>query len=285
MTKAIFAALATTGMAALLSGCAADGSAPNAMSAAQPTAAVETAAATAMPTRIDNFMLPDADYMGHELYREAGDAKVVVLITQMNNCPIVRNLAPALKALEAKYGPQGVKFMMLNSAVQDSPEAIKEEAAEYGIDIPILKDSNQLVGEQLGVQRTAEFYVIDPKTWKVAYRGPLDDRLDYGTQKAAAEHPWATDAIDAVLAGRPAIAATKPTPGCLIDFPERGKVAKISYAKEVAPILEKKCASCHTAGGIGPFQMSSYEMVKGFSPMIREVIRPNRMPRGPWIRT
>jgi len=135
MTKAIFAALATTGMAALLSGCAADGSAPNAMSAAQPTAAVETAAATAMPMRIDNFMLPDADYMGHELYREAGDAKVVVLITQMNNCPIVRNLAPALKALEAKYGPQGVKFMMLNSAVQDSAEDIRKEAAEYGIDI------------------------------------------------------------------------------------------------------------------------------------------------------
>jgi mono/diheme cytochrome c family protein len=277
MTKAQLSALAA---AYLMDGCAAAGSAPNAMSAAAPVAAVEAAAMTPMPATVDNFMLADADYIGHELYREAGDAKVVVLITQMNNCPIVRNLAPALKGLEARYGPRGVKFLMINSAVQDSPEEIKAEAAEYGIDIPILKDTNQLVGEQLGVARTAEFYVIDPKTWKVAYRGPLDDRLDYGSQKAAAEHPWATDAIEAVLAGRPALAAGKPTPGCLIDFPDRGKAAKISYIREIAPVLEKKCVACHQKGGIGPMQLTSYEMVKGFAPMIREVIRTDRMP--PW---
>jgi mono/diheme cytochrome c family protein len=248
------------------------------MSAATQTAAVETAT-TPMPTTVANFMLADTNYMGHELYREP-DAKAIVLITHMNGCPIVRNLAPALKQLEAKYGPQGVKFMMLNSALQDSRDEIAKEAQEYGIDIPILMDTNQLVGEQLGVTRTAEFIVIDPKTWKVAYRGPLDDRLDYGTQKGGAEHPWASDAIEAVLAGRQAMAATKLSPGCLVDFPERGKVAQISYSKQVAPILEKKCAACHTAGGIGPFAMSSYEMVKGFSPMIREVIRTDRMP--PW---
>ena len=35
---------------------------------------------------------------------------------------------------------------------------------------------------------------------------------------------------------------------------------------------------CHQPGGIGPFSMTSYEMVKGFSPMIREVLRTKRMP-------
>jgi hypothetical protein len=280
MTKAIFAALATTGMAALLSGCAADGSAPNAMSAAQPTAAVETAAATAMPMRIDNFMLPDADYMGHELYREAGDAKVVVLITQMNNCPIVRNLAPALKALEAKYGPQGVKFIMLNSAVQDSPGGDPQGGRRVRDRHPD-PEGLQPAGRR-AAGRAAHRRVLRDRSEDLEGRLPRPAgrparlRHPEGVRRAS----WATDAIEAVLAGRPAVAATKPTPGCLIDFPERGKVAKISYAKEVAPILEKKCASCHTAGGIGPFQMSSYEMVKGFSPMIREVIRTNRMP--PW---
>ncbi|WP_293905013.1 redoxin domain-containing protein [Phenylobacterium sp.] len=278
MTKAIVYALATTAATALLFGCTTDGPAPNALSAGTPTAAVETAT-TAMPKTIDNFMLADASYMGHELYRMS-DAKVIVIVTQMNGCPIVRNLAPALKALQAKYGPQGVQFLMLNSSLQDSPEAIKAEAADYGIDIPILKDSNQLVGEQLGVTRTAEFFVVDPKTWKVAYRGPLDDRLDYGSQKGSAEHPWASDAIEAVLAGHQALAATKMSPGCLVDFPGRGKVAQISYAKDVAPILEKKCVACHEEGGIGPFAMTNYDMVKGFSPMIREVLRTKRMP--PW---
>ncbi len=275
-TKTRISALATTVAASgLLFGCAADGQAPNALSAGSPTSAAVASSAT--PATVDNFMLADTEYMGHELYRT--DAKAIVLISHANGCPIVRNLAPALKALKAKYESQGVQFLMVNSAIQDSMEAIAKEKAEYGFDIPILKDANQLVGEQLGVTRTAEVFVIDPKTWKITYRGPLDDRLDYGTQKAVAQHTWAADAIDATLAGRQAMAASKQSVGCLIDFPNR-KVATISYVKEVAPILESKCAACHTEGGIGPFAMSSYEMVKGFSPMIREVLRTDRMP--PW---
>lgn len=68
MTKAFFSALATTAATALLFGCASDGSAPNALSAGALSAA-EVAAAPARPATIDNFMLSDTDYMGHELYR------------------------------------------------------------------------------------------------------------------------------------------------------------------------------------------------------------------------
>ncbi len=47
---------------------------------------------------------------------------------------------------------------------------------------------------------------------------------------------------------------------------------------DVAPILKDKCVTCHQKGGIGPFAMDSYEVVKGFAPMIRETIRTGRMP-------
>jgi len=36
--------------------------------------------------------------------------------------------------------------------------------------------------------------------------------------------------------------------------------------------------TCHQKGGIGPFAMNSYEVVKGFAPMIRESVRAERMP-------
>ena len=36
--------------------------------------------------------------------------------------------------------------------------------------------------------------------------------------------------------------------------------------------------ACHEEGGIGPFAMTNYAVVKGFAPMIREVIRTDRMP-------
>jgi hypothetical protein len=53
---------------------------------------------------------------------------------------------------------------------------------------------------------------------------------------------------------------------------------EISYSKTVAPILERKCVTCHQKGGIGPFQMNSYEVVKGFAPMMRETVMTKRMP-------
>ncbi|MFI4964202.1 MAG: redoxin family protein [Caulobacterales bacterium] len=240
----------------------------------------EAASATAaMPkaATVDNFMLVDAQHLeAHELYRMADD-KAIVLVSTGNGCPIARAMMPALKALRDKYKAQGVEVMLVDSNLQDSREAIAAEAKEFGIDIPILMDSNQLVGEALGVTRTAEVFIVNPKTWTVAYHGPLDDRSDYGVQKAVA-HEFAGDALSAVLAGKPAMAATQASKGCLVDFPERGKKAQISYVKDVAPILEAKCVACHEEGGIGPFAMNNYAMVKGFSPMIREVIRTDRMP-------
>ena len=282
MIAARISVLAALGSSALLFGCTTDG-APNALASGETASATESVVAAALPTQVDNFMLTDADYMGHELYRLA-DAKAVVIVTHMNGCPIVRAMTPALKELRDAYKDKGVEFLMLNSALQDKPETVKAEAAEFGLDIPVLIDANQLVGEQLGVTRTAEVFVIDPKTWKVIYRGPLDDRIDYGGAQKAKVTPFAANALDGLLAGKPTVQhASLSTKGCLIDFPERAKKAQhaqISYAKDVAPILEAKCVGCHQPGSIGPFAMTGYEMVKGFSPMIREVIRTDRMP--PW---
>jgi mono/diheme cytochrome c family protein len=252
------------------------------LKAAAPTAAqAGVEADVAQPTRIDNFQLTDADLQSHEL-RRLGDASAIVIVTQENGCPVSRNIAPALKALQAQYAAKGVEFMMLNSNPTDTREEIQAEAKAYGYDMPVLMDVNQLVGEQLGVTRTAEVFVVNPRTWKIVYRGPVDDRVTYERQKAAADHSWAKDALDALLGGKPAPVASQPAVGCLINFEQRSRAeaASISYAKAIAPIVEAKCISCHQPGGLGPMSLTSYEKIKAFSPMIREVIRTQRMP--PW---
>ncbi len=250
---AMAALLAST---ALISSCASDAGAPHAMAA---SAAANASATT--PARVDNFMLVDANLEAHELYRMP-DASAVVLITQSNGDKVIQAAAPTLKVLASTYGAKGVEFLLLNSNLKDSREAIQAEAQKAGFDMPILMDVNQLVGESLGVNRSAEAIVINPKTWTVAYRGPVSG---------------AAAALDAMLAGKAIPAAAMASAGAMIVFPERG-VTKASYAKDVAPILEAKCVACHQEGGIGPFAMKSYEMVKGFSPMIRETIRTDRMP-------
>ena len=41
-----------------------------------------------------------------------------------------------------------------------------------------------------------------------------------------------------------------------------------------------RCVQCHTKGGVGPFALSNYKKVKGWSDMIAEVVLTRQMP--PW---
>jgi hypothetical protein len=244
--------------ALLVYGCS-TGPAMNALNQAKGASATE-----AMPSaaNVGNFLLVDANFEAHELYR-LGENKAVVIVTQSNGDAVMRSQAPALKALKAAYAAKGVEFMMLNSNLKDTREAILAESAKAGYDTPVLMDSYQLVGEALGVTRSAEVIVVDPKTWKVAWRGSLAN---------------AGKALAAMTAGQSVTVASAAGAGAMIDFPARAAKTQITYVKDVAPILEAKCVACHEQGGIGPFAMTSYEMAKGFAPMIRDVIRTDRMP-------
>src|SRR5918999_1074500 len=230
---------------------------------------------------VDNFRLLDQAGKSHELYY-LSDMKAVVIMVHGNGCPIVRQALPALREVRAKYQASGVEFLLLNSNLQDNRDSVAKEWQEFGVDMPILLDEAQLVGESLGVVRTSEVFVINPKGWKLLFRGHRDDRLSYEKQRPATKH-YLTDALDAVVAGKPVKVAKADGVGCLVNFPERDRKqshAQISYSKEIAPMLKEKCVACHQVGGVGPWAMTSYDMVKGFAPMIREVVRTQRMP--PW---
>lgn len=232
--------------------------------------------------KVDNFKLIDHSGKMHELHY-LSDKKAVVLMVQGNGCPISRNALHTFRTLRDQYQNQDVAFLMINSNLQDTRASIAKEAAEFEIDFPILVDDSQLVGESLAIERTADTFVINPKTWTIGYRGTLDDRLGYETQKVKASNNYVADALDAVLTGKPIKIASTESKGCIVNLPELDRHEahqKISYTDDVAPILIEKCVSCHRDGGIGPFAMNEYNMVRGFAPMIREVLRTKRMP--PW---
>nr|MEA2798698.1 hypothetical protein [Phenylobacterium sp.] len=222
-------------------------------------------APAAGPARVDDFLLADQNLFGRQLYR-MGDAKAVVLVTYAAGDKQLHADAKALMALKAAYAGQKVEMLAVDSRIGDRRDPVVADAKAAGIEMPILFDYQQLVGEELGVTRAAEVIVIDPRGWSIAYRGPVDG---------------AKAAIDALVAGEKVALTSREAKGGLIAFPERAKAntyAQISYAKTIAPIVQAKCATCHQAGGIGPMPLNSYEQVKGFSPMIREVIRTHRMP-------
>ena len=178
-----------------------------------------TAAALAPGGHVADFTLKDQSGAAHELYGLAAK-KAIVIMTQSDGCPIVRLAVPALREIRDRYQSKGIEFLLLNPTLQDTAAAVNKEAAEFGFGMTILLDSTQKVGESWGVNRTAEVFVIDPKTWTLVYHGPIDDRLSYEAQRPV-HHQYLTDALDAVLAGRAVAAASVVSPGCLIYFPNR----------------------------------------------------------------
>ena len=232
------------------------------------------AAAPAAEPPVGDFLLRTQTGRTRELYRLAPN--LVVLIAQGNGCPIIRKSIPEIQALRERFRSRRVAFLMINANSQDSAADVAREAKDYGLDIPVLLDGSQTVARSLGLTRTAEAVVIDPKGWRIAYRGAIDDRYGYGAEKTAATRRYLADAIEAVLAGRPAPVERTEASGCAISY---ARMPDPAYARDVAPLLKMKCLNCHGAAD-GPAPLTSYEKARGWSAMIRETVMTGRMP--PW---
>ena len=198
-----------------------------------------------VPMRADNFRLNDQHSKAHELYYFK-NAKAVVIITQANGAKHIKAAAPAIKALKDKYAGQDVVFLMLNSSQNDTQKSIAAEMTKLGLDIPVMYDDAQLIGENLGVTREAQVFVIQPKTWNVVYNGPIDDRFAGATAQpsAAVKNAYVANARDSLIAGNTVNVSTVKLDSPTIAFPKRdrqGDFSKISYSSEIAPMLSKNC--------------------------------------------
>lgn len=170
--------------------------------------------------KIKNFKLADQTGKVWELYKMT-DAKAIVLTMHTKGCPIGQQLVPDFKELQAKYEPKGVKFLMLNSNLYDTPKAIAEEVENFHSTIPVLKDADQSVGEPLGVERATETLVIQPGTWKILYQGPINDRVTYGRARAKADKQYVGGVVDAMLAGQSVTPSYVAPEGCILVFDNR----------------------------------------------------------------
>ena len=238
---------------------------------------VENPVPLAPTSEIINFALLDHHGHAHELRRAGG--RVVILFFTGNGCPIARQSIWKLKSLQQRYRDRGVTIWMINSNPQDDRASLVEEADMLRSDpLPILKDDTQGVARLLDVTRACETIAISTKDWRPFYRGAIDDQLIEGSMKPQPTEKFLESALEEFLAGKPISKTRTVAKGCRIDLePGAGNVA---FARDVAPILIRKCVICHRPGDIGSWVMADYRKVKGMSAMMQEVILSGRMP--PW---
>ena len=54
---------------------------------------------------------------------------------------------------------------------------------------------------------------------------------------------------------------------------------KVTWDREIAPIVQARCVSCHSAGGRAPMALTTYEEARPWAKAIKEEVLARRMPK------
>lgn len=217
------------------------------------------------PDRVVDFALLDHNGAFHQLSRMR-NKKAIVIFSQSNSCPAADATIKELRKIRDQWQDKDVAFLMMNSTPGEDLDSVRQYAKKNNIDFPIMLDTSQLAAEDVKLTKAGEVVVLTPGYLQVAYRGPVHEHIGMMLKQA--------------LAGKLEQTMEMPTEGCDIAFPARDEQASNvpDYATDIAPLLKENCAYCHREGGIGPFAMNSYNMIRGWSHMMREVLLTKRMP-------
>ena len=256
-------------------------------------------------TKAGEFLLKDASSGRALTSRGYSDKKAVILVFLGVDCPVGNLYVPRLVEIDKTYGPRGVALIGINSNAHETAEQVAKHMKEYAISFPVAKDDGAVVADRYQVARTCEAILLDGEG-VIRYRGAIDDQYGYGSRRPRAVRNTLTEALDALLAGKPIDTAGTSVVGCPIDRPDRKlstlnipkvraaapvirdalkdepamKVGDVTYSADVATILQNRCQNCHRPKAAAPFSLLTYDDARRWSTSIREVVDERRMP--PW---
>jgi len=213
---------------------------------------------------------------------DVAGAKATVFFFSSSECPIAQKYVGRFIRLSQDYAPKGVRFFLVNSHAADTAAAWKKYAAERKLPFPAVKDEGTALADRLSATVTPEAVVVDP-AGVVRYLGRIDDSTD----PAKVTRGDVREALDALLAGQPVKVARTRATGCAIfrdaavaAAPAKagGKGAKVTFTRDIAPILSANCVTCHRKGDVAPFALDTYAQAKLWAPAIKEYTARRLMP-------
>jgi mono/diheme cytochrome c family protein len=230
-------------------------------------------------------ILPDS--AGGNLSLPAARGQVATVLVCMSiECPISNEYTPTLNRLAEKFLPSGVSFIGINPNSGQTLREMADHARQFKIAFPFVKDAGAKVSRRLLFQVTPEVCVFD-RGGKLAYRGRIDDR--YRARGGAAGAVATADlerALDELIAGKPVSVSRTKAIGCPVQLtsehtPRSAPAGEVvTYTKHMARIFQDHCQECHRKGGLGPFELTSYEKAVNWADDLREYTANGNMP--PW---
>jgi len=248
-------------------------------------AAGGSAADPAPPTdrlnkKIDNLTLTAADGTPAKLH-DLKDPQAVVVVFLSFDCPVSNSYATTLAEMHRDFSGKGVTFLAV--VPTDDPAAeVARKAADFKLPFPVYADPKLAAADALKATTTPEAFLLD-HNFVLRYRGRIDNAFAARLKKnpRVTEHDLRA-ALDSLLAGKSvATPATKPV-GCPITTRDvrAAADAKVTYHRDVVPILQKHCQACHRPGEVGPFSLTTYKQAVNWAADIAQYTHERKMP--PW---
>lgn len=209
------------------------------------------------------------------------DAKAVVVAVLSFKCPVARDYVEPLSKLAAEYKAKGI--VVVGIVPNATAETVAKHAAEFKPGFPVCADRDLKAADALAAGHTPEVFVLDADR-VVRYRGRVDDK--YGARlkpNAQITRHDLREALDELLAGKPVSVPKTDCVGCEIYRPkpaENKPTAKVTFYRDVLPILQNRCQECHRPGEAGPFPLLTYDDAVTWAADIKEYTRTRKMP--PW---
>lgn len=209
-----------------------------------------------------------------------GEARAFVLVFLDVNCPIVTRQGPTLGLLYDRFVSHDVQFLGIYSNDGITRMAMAGHKQKLDLPFPVFLDIGGHLARKYKARCTPEAFLLDDNL-NVRYRGMIDDS---GWKKSPGAVPktYLADAVAGLLDGKIFTAETRAQ-GCelqLAPLVKKLPAKQFTWHDDVAPIVYRRCVTCHYPGGIGPFALDTLESVQAEANTIRREVDYQRMP--PW---
>lgn len=242
--------------------------------------AEETPRTTRLGKPIDNISLTDSSGKSWTLHGQK-PPKALVAVFLSFECPMSNSYAPLLTELARTYEARGVRFVGFCCTEGLSAQDVARQTKDFGLPFPVLYDSRLQAADAFKAEVTPEVFLLDDR-FVLRYRG----RIDNGWAERLKKNLHITQhdlraALDELLAGKPIHEPATTAIGCpIVRQRTTVKSGAVTYHRDVAPILQNHCQSCHRPGEVGPFALTNYRQAVNWAADIKTYTQSREMP--PW---
>ena len=149
---------------------------------------------------------------------EWNDKKAIVVFFTTTDCPLSNNDVPEMNRTSRDYKGRGIAFYAVQADTTIADADVVQHTKDYQFSFPVLFDPHQILVKMTGATTIPSAAVLTPDG-TLLYLGRIDNLVeDFNIRRQVPTKFDLREALDAVLAGKPAPNPRTKAFGCAINL-------------------------------------------------------------------